>query len=56
MINGKKDAIDNIAQSISKSKIDISITKSPRHFRAKFILQALNIITFIFGDVVRIPA
>ena len=56
MIDGKEDTINDIAESITQRKVDITITKSPGNFRAQFILETLDIITLIASDVIGIPA
>ena len=55
MHHRKEQAINDVFQAISESEVDITIPKGPNHFSTQFILQALDVITLIPGDVIRKP-
>ena len=56
MINGQIDTIRKISETVTEAKIHITITQSPGDFGTQFILQTLQIVSLITGDVIRIPA
>ena len=56
MINGQIDTIHKISETVTEAKIHITITQSPCDFGPQFILQTLQIVSLITGDVIRIPA
>ena len=56
MINGQIDTIRKISETVTEAKIHITITQSPCDFGTQFILQTLQIVSLITGDVIRIPA
>ena len=47
----ERDRID----AITKGKVHISIAQCPDRLDSELILQALNVVTLIFGDVIGIP-
>ena len=55
VLNRKEHAIEKITETISEPKVDIAVAKSPENLGSKLIFQTLNIIAFIFSDVIRLP-
>ena len=55
MIQRQINAVHQIFQAITQSEIHITITQSPGDVATQFIFETLNVLTLIFGDVIRIP-
>ena len=55
MIQRQINTVHQILQSIAQAEIHITITQGPGDVAPKFILEALDVLTLIFGDVIRIP-
>ena len=55
MIQREINSIYQIFQSIAQAEIHITITQGPGDIAPQFILEALDVLTLIFGDVIRIP-
>ena len=55
VIDGQINTIHKILETITQAEVHISITQCPDRLGSEFILQALNVLTLVFGDVIGIP-
>ena len=55
VIHGQINTIHQILNAITKGEVHISITQCPDRLGSELILQALNVLTLVFGDVIGVP-
>ena len=55
MIQRQINTVYQILQSIAQAEIHITISQGPSDVAPQFIFEALDVITLVFGDVIRIP-
>ena len=51
----EENALENVLQTITQSEVNVTIAKGPDHFSTQLILQTLDIVTLIPGDVIGQP-
>ena len=55
VIQRQINTVHKILQAITQTEIDITITQGPGDIAPQLILEPLDVLTLIFGDVIRIP-